>query len=192
MRLPIVFACVLSVLSACGDDGGSGSIDGGGNHDAAPQDSAPTPNCTPLDLASAPAITIMNQQVTPNPQGGPVHSATFKLTMVKLYASGIPVTGTAKSRVELVTGDATSGAARVALIIDAMALGSPVQQNVTGAGLYTLAGTSLNVSDGCGGSNPLSGLSYTATPTGLTLWTTYMVTDPVALTIPIELTYTAE
>jgi len=195
MRFPIVLACFVSVLfAACGDDGGSGTNDGGNTNDAAQIDSfvPPMANCTPLDLTSAPAITIVNQQVTPDPQGGPVHSGTFKLTSVKLYASGVPVTGTAKARVEFVTGTATTGAARVALIIDAMAFGMPVQQDVTGAGLYTLAGTALNLADGCGGSNPLSALTYTGAPTSVTLWTTYMVTDPIALTIPIELVFAIE
>lgn len=197
MRFRIALACLVSVpLAACGDDGGGnggGTVDGGNKTDAS-QDAyvPPAPNCTPLDLASAAAIPIVNQQVTPNPQGGPLHSATFKLTSVKLYASGIPVNGSAKARVEFVTGNATSGAARVALIIDATALGQPVQQNVTAAGLYTLAGTNLNVADGCGGANPPPALTYTAAATSLTLWTTYMVTDPVAVTIPIELLFAAE
>lgn len=181
------------LFPACGDDGGgTGTTDGGGGNDAAPQDTAPTPNCTPLDLASAQAVTIMNGQVTPNPQGGSVSSATYKLTSVKLDASGINVSGTAKSRVEFVSGGATSGAARVALIIDATALGMPVEQDVSGGGLYTLQGTNLNVMDGCGGTNPLPALTYTAAATSLTLWTNYMVTDPIQLTIPIELLYAAE
>lgn len=194
----IGLACLLSVLvAACsGDDGvGNGSTDGGGSSsDAAPPDMfvPPMANCTPLDLASAPAITIVNQQVTPNPQGGAVQAATFKLKSVKLYAQGIPVNGTAKSRIELVTGTATTGAARVALILDATALGMPVQNNVTGAGLYTITSSTLSVADGCGGSNPLSALTFTASPAGLTIWTSYMVTDPVALTIPIELVYENE
>jgi hypothetical protein len=192
MRLSI-FASVL-LVAACGGGGSSSSIDGGDNSDASQPDSnaPPMANCTPLDLAAAAAITITNQQVTPNPQGGALTTGIFKLTNIKLYASGITVTGTAKSRVEFVTGSATSGAARVAVIIDAMAFGQPVQQNSTGAGLYTTTSTALNLTDGCGGTNPLAGLTYTATPTGLTLWTTYMVTNPVALTIPIELLFAPE
>lgn len=192
MRLQIGLVCLASMLfAACGDDGGTGNTNGA---DAAQPDAfvPPMPNCTPLDLASATAVTIVNQQVTPNAQGGAVQAGTFKLTSVKLYASGVPVMGTAKSRIEFVTGTATSGAARVALIIEATALGQPVQQNVTGGGLYTLAGTALNLTDGCGGMNPLSGLTYTAAPSSLTVWTTYMVTDPIALTIPIELVFATE
>lgn len=190
----IGLACLLSAFAACSGDGGGSSTDGGGTTDAGQPDMfvPPMANCTPLDLASAPAITIVNQQVTPNPQGGAVHAATFKLNSVKLYAQGIPVNGTAKSRIELVTGTATTGAARVALILDATALGMPVQNNVTGAGLYTITGTTLSVADGCGGTNPLSALTFTASPTGLTIWTSYMVTDPVALTIPIELVFENE
>jgi hypothetical protein len=73
-----------------------------------------------------------------------------------------------------------------------MALSQPVQQDVSAAGVYTITGTALDLAEGCGGSNPLSGLTYTATPTTLTLWTSYMVTDPVTLTVPIELVYQAE
>jgi hypothetical protein len=193
----LALACLVSVpLVACGGDDGSsgGTTDGGNNGDASQPDAyvPPAPNCTPLDLANASAIQIVNQQVTPDPQGGALPSGTFKLTSVKLYASGIPVTGTAKSRIELVTGNATSGAARVALNLDAMALSQPVQQDVSAAGVYTITGTALDLAEGCGGSNPLSGLTYTATPTTLTLWTSYMVTDPVTLTVPIELVYQAE
>lgn len=195
MRPGIGLAFLASMLfAACGDDGGGSNVDGGNNGDGGGQQDAfvPMANCTPLDLTSAPTITIMNQMVTPNPQGGMLTAGTFKLSSVKLYASGISVSGTAKARVEFVTGTATSGAARVALIIDATALGMPVQQDVTGAGLYTLAGTALNLAEGCGGMNPLSALTYTSMAGGITIWTSYMVTDPIALTIPIELVFTAE
>lgn len=190
----IGLACLLSVLvAACSGDGGTGTVDGGNSNDGGPVDSfVPMANCTPLDLASAPTITIVNQQITPDPQGGDVPGGTFKLMSVKLDASGISVTGTAKARIEFVSGTATSGAARVALIIDATALGMPVEQDVTGAGLYTVTGTSLNLAEGCGGSNPLSGLTYTGAATGVTIWTSYMVTDPIALTIPIELEFVSE
>lgn len=195
MRIGI--ACLVSLfLAACGDDGGGvGTTDGGGNGDGGGQVDMyvpPAANCTPLDLASATAVPIMNQMVTPNPQGGTLQAGIFKLTTVKLYASGINVSGTAKSRVEFVTGMNNTGAARVALIIDATALGMPVQQNVTGAGLYTVTGTALNLTEGCGGMNPLSGLTYTATATNLMIWTSYMVTNPITLTIPIELTFVPE
>lgn len=149
-------------------------------------------NCTPLDLASAPTVTIMNQMVTPNAQGGAVTAGSYELTSVKLYASGIPVTGTAQSRIEIVSGNATTGAARIALILNAMALGMPIEQNVTGAGLYTLAGPALNIAEGCGGSNSLSDLTYTAAPASLTIWTTYMVTDPIMVAVPIELVFAIE
>lgn len=187
MRLALLASLL---LSACGGGSSNGSPDGGNTTPDTP--AAPMPNCTPLDLASSAAVTITNAQVTPNPQGGALASNTFKLTSLKLSANGFTVNGTAKSRVELVAGNATTGAARVALIIDATALGQPVQQNSAGAGLYTAAGTSLNLTDGCGGSNPLSGLTYTAAGTSLTLWTNYMVTDPVTLTIPVELLFAAE
>lgn len=190
MRIALPWFLLSMLLAACGDDGGTGTGDGGtGGVDMFVP---PMANCTPLDLASASAIPLTNQQVTPNPQGGTITAGTFKLMSVKLYAQGISVTGTAKSRIEFVTGTATSGAARVALIIDAMALGMPVEQDVTGAGLYTIAGTALNLAEGCGGMNPLSGLTYTAAPAGLTVWTSYMVTDPIALTIPIELLFVSE
>jgi hypothetical protein len=193
----IGLACLVSLLlliAACSDDeGGTGTVDGGNSNDASQVDSfVPMANCTPLDLANAPAITIVNQDITPNPQGGNVPGGTFKLMSVKLDASGITVNGTAKARIEFVAGTATSGAARVALIIDATALGMPVEQDVTGAGLYTVTGTSLNLAEGCGGSNPLSGLTYTAAAAGVTIWTSYMVTDPIALTIPIELLFVSE
>ena len=192
MRHSIALACFASMLfAACGDDGGGTGVDGGGG-DAAGQDAAPVANCTPLDLTSATAITIVNQMVTPNAQGGTLSAGIFKLTMVKLYAQGITVNGTAKARVEFVTGSATTGAARVALNIDATAFGQPVQNDTTGAGLYTVSGSSINLAEGCGGMNPLSGLTYTAAGTTITLWTTYMVTDPIALNIPIELVFTAE
>ncbi|MFN0248397.1 MAG: hypothetical protein ACKV2T_16010 [Kofleriaceae bacterium] len=179
------------LVAACGDSGGTGT-DGGGTGDAGPADSAaPVANCTPLDLASAPAITIMNQMVTPNAQGGTVTAGTYELTTVKLYANGIPVTGTAKARIEIVSGTGTTGAARVALILDATALGMPIQQNVTGAGLYTLAGPALNLVEGCGGTNPLSALTYTGATT-LTIWTNYMVTDPIMVNVPIELVFSLE
>ncbi len=194
MRFSTLLPCVVSMLlAACGDDGGSSATTDGGTQDGAAADAAmPTANCTALDLAAAPAITIMNGMVTPNPQGGTVAAGTFQLQSVKLYAQGIPVTGTAKSRIELVTGTATTGAARVALQLDGMALNMPLAQTVNAAGLYTASGTSLNVMEGCGGMNPLSALTYTATGTNLTIWTSYMVTNPIAITIPIELVYTKE
>ncbi|MGE0402068.1 MAG: hypothetical protein AB7T06_35530 [Kofleriaceae bacterium] len=191
MRHRSGLACLLFILvAACGDDGGGSGVDGGGSG----QDMyvPPMANCTPLDLTSAAAIPITNQQVTPNAQGGTIVAGTYKLTSVKLYAQGISVSGTAKARVEFVTGDAASGAARVALIIDAMALGMPVEQDVNGAGLYTIAGSALNLAEGCGGMNPLSGLTYTAAASSMTIWTSYMVTDPIALTIPIELVFDTE
>jgi hypothetical protein len=187
----IALACLLSVfVAACGDDGGSTTTDGGGSGsaDAAP----PMANCTPLDLASAPTVTIMNGTVTPNAQGGTVTAGTYQLSSVKLSAGAIQVTGTAKARMEIVSGTATTGAARVALILDGMAFGNPIQQNVNGAGLYTLAGPSLNLAEGCGGSNPLAPLTYTAAGTMMTIWTSYMVTDPIALNVPIELVLAIE
>lgn len=195
LRLSLVAPCLLLSLSACGEDGGSGPGDGGNGADARQPDAyvPPVANCNALDLAAAPVVTIVsNQQITPAPTGGAVTAGIYELTGVRLYASGIPVTGTAQARVEIVTGNATTGAARVAVSLDAMALGNPVQENITGAGLYTIAGTALTVADGCGGSEPLPVLSYSASGTGLTMWTEYMITDPVALTIPIELVLAAE
>jgi hypothetical protein len=180
------------LFAACDDGGGTGTDGGAGGDAAGQQDAAPVANCTPLDLTSAMEITIVNGMVTPNAQGGALTAGTFKLTNVKLYAQGVTVNGTAKARVEFVTGGATTGAARVALSIDATAFGQPVQNDTTGAGLYTISGSSINLAEGCGGMNPLSGLTYTAAGTTITLWTTYMVTDPIALDIPIELVFAAE
>lgn len=160
--------------------------------DATPDSATLEANCNALDLAAAPEVPIVVQQITPNPQGGTVVAGTYELSSIKLYANGLPVTGTAQGRVEIVLGTATAGAARVAMAIDGMALGQAVMENLTGAGLYTITGSDLTVADGCGGSEPLPVLSYTATGTSLTLWTEYMITDPIALTIPLELVLDAE
>ncbi|CAN5768583.1 hypothetical protein BH11MYX2_BH11MYX2_14560 [soil metagenome] len=199
MRLQVGLACLASVLfAACsgGDDGGSnGGPDGGGSGSSTPDAFVPPQaNCAPLDLGAAPAIPIMNGTVTPNPQAGTLHSGTFKLTSAKLDALGIQVTGTVKSRVELVTGTATTGAARVAVSIDGTALNMSIMQDVAGAGLYTITTTDLNIVDGCGGSNTLPTLTYTAASSALTLWTTYqvMTTNFGTIPVPIELVFTPE
>jgi len=198
MRFPSTLACLASfVLAACGaDDGneGSGNTSDAGGSGAGPLDtlSSPQANCDALDLAAAPAVPITNAQVTPHPQGGTLVAGIFELASVKLYAQGIPVTGTAQARVEIQPGSASSGAARVALALDGSALGQSITQDVTGAGLYTISGSAMTVAEGCGGSNPLPALTYTASGTSLTLWTEYMITDPVAITIPIELVLAAE
>lgn len=188
---------VLLSVAACGDDGGSGPTDANNNGGDAAVDAyePPVANCNPLDLGSAPEVPIVsNQPITPNPQGGTVVAGTYELTSVKLYALGgaIAVTGTAQARVEIVVGNATTGAARIAVAIDAMAAGQAIQDEITGAGLYTLSSTALTVADGCGGSEPLPVLSYTATGSALTMWTEYMVTQPIPTTIPIELGLAAQ
>ncbi|HEY4177903.1 MAG TPA: hypothetical protein VGM90_13745 [Kofleriaceae bacterium] len=198
MRLQVGLAGLATILfAACGGGGGGGGdgVDGGGSGSNLPADSfvPPEANCAPLDLGSAAAIPIMNGTITPNPQGGMLHSATFKLTSVKLDVQGITVTGTTKSRVELVVGNATTGAARVAISIDGMALGMALMQDVTGAGLYTVATSNLTVADGCGGTNALPVLSYTAIPTGLTIWTTYQAETQIGtIPVPIELVFATE
>lgn len=200
MRLRFILASclVLPLFAACGDDGGgsdtpdasnNGGVDAPNTTVDAPvvQPDSPTVsvNCDPLDLANAPEVTIVsNQMITPNPQAGTVVAGTYELTSAKLYAFGLQVTGTAQARVEIVPGDATAGAARLAVVLDGMALGQPFDQELTGAGQYTIAGNNLTVADGCGGSEPLPVLQYTATSTALTLWTTY---NYMNLNIPIEL-----
>ncbi len=194
MRTRFVLACLASlVIAACGDDGGSSTTDGGNNgSDSGGPDAPPMPNCNALDLSAATAVQITNAMVTANGQGGALTAGTYKLSSVKLFIQGVTVTGTAKARVEFVTGSATTGAARVALNIDGMAFGMPIQQDVSGAGLYTLSGSSLNLTEGCGGTNPLDALTYTATSSGVTIWTTYMVTSPLPITVPIELLFVPE
>ncbi|HEY4058698.1 MAG TPA: hypothetical protein VGM39_18925, partial [Kofleriaceae bacterium] len=109
MRLQVVLACLATVsFAACGGGGGGGGdsgddgVDGGGSNHPIDAYVPPQANCAPLDLGNAAAIPIMSGTVTPNPQGGTVASATFKLTSIKLDAGGLPVTGTAKARVEIV------------------------------------------------------------------------------------------
>lgn len=210
MRLLSCFSLVLLVaFGACGGDEGGAADDSTDTaddttddtvddtaddtaDDTTPPDAAPDTatleaNCDALDLAAAPEIPLVVQQITPNPQGGTVVAGTYELSSIKLYANGLPVTGTAQGRVEIVISTATAGAARVAMAIDGMALGQAVMENLAGAGLYTITASDLTVADGCGGSEPLPVLSYTATGTTLTLWTEYMITDPIALTIPLEL-----
>ncbi|MDX2089038.1 MAG: hypothetical protein SFX73_14370 [Kofleriaceae bacterium] len=197
LRFSYVTSLVLAFAACGGDDGGSDNpVDGGNNPvDALPIDAyvPPTANCDPLDLANAPVVTVVsNQPITPNPQGGTVRPGIYELTSAKLYALGIAVTGTAQARVEIVVGNATSGAARVAVKIDGEAIGNQIMQELTGAGLYSITGTDLTVADGCGASEELPVLEYTATDTTMTLWTEYMITDPLTLNIPLELGVTLE
>jgi hypothetical protein len=189
---------LLALFAACGgDEGGQSGDDGGGDDgggdDGPPQDSyvPPQANCTPLDLAAAPMIPIQNTDIVPNGQAGTVVASIYTLSSIKL---DVPVTveGTAQARVEIDVGNATSGAARIAVTIDATALGEDIDESITGAGLYTLAGPMLTVADGCGSGDMLPVLDYTATGNTLTMWTEYMITDPIPLNIPIELGFTME
>jgi hypothetical protein len=202
LRSHLLASCLLVLsVAACSDDGGGSDnqvdapvavdANNGGVDAPPPQPDAfvpPTANCDPLDLANAPEVTIMIGQITPNPQAGTLVAGTYELTAAKLN-SPLPVTGTAQARLEIVVDSATVGTARLAVVLEGSALGSPFQQDLTGAGAYTIAGSNLTLTDGCGGSDPLPVLQFTATATTLKLWTEYSV---MGFNIPIELSFALE
>ncbi|HVZ23893.1 MAG TPA: hypothetical protein VG871_22625 [Vicinamibacterales bacterium] len=190
------------MVTACGSNNNSGTDAGGGGGGGSDAGGSAQVNCDPLDLAGAPEVPLtfgsdVGSAAEAAAQGGTLAAGTYVADVVELDQSySALVSGSAAGRIELTPSNATAGAARVALSINATALGMALDDNLTGAGTYTVGtdnGITISNADcgsgsGSGSDQMLPELFYTSAADGVTLWGTYDANvGGTAIAVPIKI-----
>ncbi|NBB91970.1 MAG: hypothetical protein GVY32_02235 [Gammaproteobacteria bacterium] len=121
--------------------------------------------------------------------GGDIPGGRWELIAARYDNSPLPITGDARSIIELDGSAPTAGMGSLALEVS---ITSPTTDQIseTGAGPYSASGTVLNFQNDCGDELLLGSAEYSVDDSGvdpvMTLWGNYEITDPFPVTILIE------